>query len=58
MYQRVQRITYFRCISSFEGPHELPLSCYAVEQLQWRGTGLATGHVCHLLGLDLQLASE
>lgn len=50
MFRRARQITYFWCISSFEGPHELPLSSYAVEQLQWRGAGLATGHVCHLLG--------
>lgn len=49
MFWGARQITYFWCIPSFEGPHELPLRGYAVEQLQWRGAGLATGHVCHLL---------
>lgn len=45
------KATYLRRVSGFEGPHELPLSSYAVEQLQWGAAPLlAVGHICHFPG--------
>lgn len=57
MCREPNKTTYLRRLSSFEGPHKFPLSCYVVEQFQRGGTPLlAVGHVCHLLDLGLQLA--